>query len=154
MLKVLLEDFDRSFIIIDVLDENPANYEDLLLQLRSLSKMPSLKILVTSRDGEQGHLHHAMKDLKTLHPPILPKNHEIHSYVVPRLNRSKDRDEDQYGLGSALVEILSSDNERDEIEEKIVEAASGNFLCAQLHITMLRHETNAGTVKKRSNNLP
>lgn len=92
-----------------------------------------------------------MRDLEAIRLSIQP---EKHSYVVSRLNRIRDRDDDQFGLGSALVETLSDDNQRDDIADKIVTAASDNFLYAQLHITMLRHETDAGHLKRRLNNLP
>lgn len=147
----VLQDFQNSFVIIDALDENSEHFEELYPMLQDLVLLPGVRILVTSRDGEDGHLYQAALDAKAVLMRIRPEDKQIRTYVDSRLNRIANGQE--YGVTSGLVDAIRQVEERDDISYKITSAADGNYLCAELQITMLRKMTKE-TLRKRLASLP
>lgn len=150
LLSTILEDFQQSYIVIDALDENPEHFMDLHQQLRELSLLPGVKIFLTSREGD-GLMHQTAVDAGAARMHIHPEDPQIRAYVDSRLKRIAEGLEPALKLG--LVEAIKHEEQRDNIAGKIVSAADGNYLCAELQITMLR-EMSGETLRKRLNNLP
>ena len=151
ILRLLVRDFSHPYVIVDALDENTKHFDSLLDQLGDIMSASSLKVFVTSRDGTSGALYQRAGQIKPHFLRVCPADKEISSYVTSRLKQIVDKEES--GFGSAFLELLKDDSECKDITNKIVSAAEGNFLCAQLQITMLRNLTTE-TLRKRLNALP
>lgn len=133
------------------MDENIQHFNDLLDHLQDLSLSSSVKVLVPSRDGTSAALYQRAVQIRPRFLHIRPENREVRSYVISRLSHILEKQES--GFRAGFVRMLNEEDEREHISSKIVAAADGNFLCAQLQITMLRNLA-AETLRKRLNTLP
>jgi ankyrin repeat protein len=132
MLDNLISEFQRTFIVIDALDENETGYGELVSRLAQLTS-PSLKLLVTSHEGRSAGAD--AEAYKALQLPIRAKKEFVKSYVDARLSRIAKYD-DLVG-GSALPEVLREGRQQ-EIVDKVAEGASGDFYHAELQIAALK----------------
>ena len=155
ILDNVISEFQRTFIVVDALDENESGYGELILRLSRL-KSPSLKLFVTSRDDELLFRTDAA-NRGALPLTIRAKKKFIEDYVHARFSRIQGRDEAFEPIGSsALPDVLSelNPNQKREITNNVVNAADGNFYCAELQITALKAEGSKEDVKSKVKDLP
>jgi ankyrin repeat protein len=147
MLDNLISEFQWTFIVIDALDENETDYGELMSRLAQLTS-PSLKLLVTSHEGRSTRAD--AEAYKALQLQIRAKDEFVKSYVDARLSRIANSD-DLVG-GSALPEVLREGRQQ-EIVDKLVEGASGDFYHAELQITALKGEVTKEGIQEIIKNL-
>ncbi|KAI9728857.1 MAG: hypothetical protein M1834_007114 [Cirrosporium novae-zelandiae] len=142
--------FDQVYLVIDALDELPtSNFGDLVQKLITL-RSPTLKFLVTSREGMRAH---AKRRLAYI---LNANNNEstIRTFVNRKLKNIADGDDSNEYIGpSALPERIMTENNRKKITDKIVRLASGNFLCAELQIKQLKGEQTPESLDQALENL-
>lgn len=155
ILDNVISEFQQTFIVVDALDENESGYGELILRLSRL-KSKSLKLFVTSRDDELPFRADARR-YKARPLTIRAKKEFIEAYVDARFLRIQGCDEAFEFIGSsALPDVLSKLNpdQKREITKNIVNAADGNFYCAELQITTLKAEGSKEDVQSKLKDLP
>ncbi|TPX17801.1 uncharacterized protein E0L32_002902 [Thyridium curvatum] len=135
ILNSIAGDFSTTFIIVDALDEHPEK-DEVLRFLKNLSS-PSIRIFVTSREG----LGHYAEDI---HARILDVNDNaaaLQTYVTTTLELIVQGDPSvTFTAPKALVAVAASPEKRQDIANRVINAANGNFLCAQLQLRALMSE--------------
>ncbi|KAJ5688673.1 NACHT nucleoside triphosphatase [Penicillium macrosclerotiorum] len=138
----LLAHFQDTYIVLDALDESPqvCNREGVLGVIQDIRNLPSIHLLVTSRD----HL-----DIrKSLNP----------SQASCILMRNSDNDKD---ISSFLSYQLNNDaklqrwkERHNEIQEKLISSAQGVFRYVECQLRYLRKAGNRIQLDKYLNSMP
>ena len=146
----LARSFDATFIVIDALDENFAEIDDLLRFLKKL-EAPGIRIFVTSRAGMRPFA-------EDVDARVLEVNQNIEtmrSYVITTLSLLVEGDYSavRYSRPKALAAVAADPEKREEIAQRIIGAANGNFLCAELLINALQSHREEGRLLHTLENL-
>ncbi|KAL8776687.1 MAG: hypothetical protein Q9213_008175 [Squamulea squamosa] len=149
LLERLVQEFERSYIFVDALDEiqDPLVYHDLLGQLEKLTAVPTLRVFLTSRDGEEYYEAAARSQSATI--AISPRSEHIQSYVESELDGVQTK-----SFRSVFAELIESEEIRASAVQKIVTASAGNYLCAQLLVRTLEGTKRKQDVQDTLNDLP
>ncbi|KAJ7613767.1 ankyrin repeat-containing domain protein [Mycena polygramma] len=135
VLRSIISEYAKVFIVVDGLDEYPDEQRDiLLLHLRAFG--PAVNLLLTSRP----HIivGHVVSNFETLE--IRATEHDIRLYLDSKISKS-----------SRLSKHVSdSPNLHQQLEATVVERSDGMFLLATLHVNSL---TKTRTVKDVRNAL-
>ncbi|KAJ7674252.1 ankyrin repeat-containing domain protein [Mycena rosella] len=136
VLRSIIEEYSKVFILVDALDEYPQR--DILLQLLS-TLGPSVNLLVTSRP-------HIAIDHITLFETleIRAREFDIRKYLEEQILKSP----------RLSKHIQASPDLREVIEAKIVQRSDGMFLLAKLHIDSLATKLTVKGVRDALNSLP
>jgi hypothetical protein len=137
----LTSEFQEAFVVIDALDENETGYVELISRLAQL-RSPSVKLLLTSRIDRSTKP--GLQGFPSLQLSIHAKDELIKAYVDARLTRIAN-DEKIIG-GDALATTLRNNGQQD-ICNRIVQAAVGNFYYAELQISTLKAEATTEGIK-------
>lgn len=132
LLEGLLQDLERSYIFVDALDEiqDPLVYIDLLEQLEKLTAVPTLRVFLTSRDGEEYYEAAARSQSATI--AISPRSEDIRSFVESELDGIRNK-----SFRPVFADLIETEESRSSAVQKIVTASAGNYLCAQLLVRTL-----------------
>ena len=153
ILDNVISEFQQTFIVIDALDENESGYGELILRLGRLTSQ-SLKLFVTSRDERSMRADAARRRAQQLE--ILANDDFIKAYVDARFARIERRDEASEPIGSSALPLVLTEANPDrkrEIINNVVNAAEGNFYCAELQITTLKAERSKENVESKLSKL-
>ncbi|KAL8778577.1 MAG: hypothetical protein Q9213_007354 [Squamulea squamosa] len=154
ILNNVISEFQQKFIVVDALDENESGYKELILRLSRLTSQ-SLKLFVTSRDELSMRKEAELR--KALPLAIRAKDEFIEAYVDARFSQIKERDETFETIGSSALPLVLKEANPDrkrEITNNVVNAAEGNFYCAELQITTLVAEGSKENVESKLKDLP
>ncbi|KAI4263305.1 MAG: hypothetical protein L6R42_001543 [Xanthoria sp. 1 TBL-2021] len=151
ILDNVISEFQQTFIVVDALDENESGYGELILRLSRLTSQ-SLKLFVTSRD--ELSMQADAKSRGALDLTIRATDEFIEAYVDARFSRIENRDETSEPISRASALPLVLKNQKREITKKVVNAAGGNFYCAELQITSLKAEKEKENVESKLKVLP
>ena len=138
--KSLLAQFPQAYVVVDALDELPVSgqvCQILLTELRSLQKVQSLNILMTSRPIPQ--IDHQLKD--SLFLEIRASSEDIKKYVYGRMS-------------DLAISVQNDPSLQEAIANSIEDIVDGMFLLAHLHMDSLTDKTNPKAVKKALEKLP
>ncbi|KAL8701179.1 MAG: hypothetical protein Q9201_005048 [Fulgogasparrea decipioides] len=154
ILNDVISEFQQTFIVVDALDENESGYKELILRLSRLTSQ-SLKLFVTSRD--ELSMRKEAEIRKALPLAIRAKDEFIKAYVDARFSRIEQGDETFETIGSSALPLVLKEANPDrkrEITNNVVNAAEGNFYCAELQITTLKAEGSKENVESKLKDLP
>ncbi|KAJ6479741.1 ankyrin repeat-containing domain protein [Mycena sanguinolenta] len=138
LLPSLAAEFSKVYIIVDALDEYPADDRAILLQ-RLITMGDAVSLMLTSRDNvELDGLCPRLMDLK-----IRASDEDLETYVAEHIHRS-------FRLSR---HVRQTPELRAEIISKIITAADGMFLLAKLHLLSLATASSVTAVRKALENL-
>lgn len=140
IVKSLLGELPQAYIVVDALDELPVSgqvCQILLADLRSLQKVQSLNLMITSR-------------------PIPLIDHQLQHALFLEI-RASNEDIKKYVYGRMSDLAISAQNDpilQEAIANSIVDIVDGMFLLAHLHMDSLTDKTNTKALKKALEKLP
>lgn len=140
ILESLLAELLQAYIVVDALDELPVSgqvCQVLLTNLRSLQKVHSLSIIVTSRPIPQ--IERQLQDSSSLE--IRASNEDIERYVYGRMSDLTTSAQKNPSLQEAIAQC-------------IVGIVDGMFLLARSHMDSLTDKTSPKAIKKPLDTLP
>ncbi|PBK87439.1 hypothetical protein ARMGADRAFT_1085464 [Armillaria gallica] len=151
LLNIVLEHFDRSYIVIDALDECPADaLQHLLPFLYSLSRKAS--ILVTTRSNApfiqrafEGRVQSIVVTARDVNP-------DIEQYIQQCIITVDDAADPDRDIGP-VIEIREV-SLRTEIVENLIKSAEGMFLWVRLQVQHLAEELTDHDIRTSLQDLP
>ncbi|KAI0880955.1 uncharacterized protein GGS22DRAFT_197275 [Annulohypoxylon maeteangense] len=138
VLKSMLADFSRAFFIVDALDEctKDGNCMWLLIStVLDLQKACQINIFATSRIV--GEIKGALANSSIIE--VTADSHDMEEYLRSQILLERDG--------------LFDDEFREEVISKVIKAADGMFLLAELHMNSLRGLPTRGHIKQVTSNL-
>lgn len=133
--------YDRSFIIIDALDELYASdyesHQRLLKEMPFLQSNGSLSLLITSRFNSDimSHFEH------TKQKEISAQDDDLLLYINEKIPLMKSK-------------VVGNEDIQQEVRNGVIKAADGMFLLARLHMEHLMDKPSIGLLKEALQTLP
>ncbi|KAI9708026.1 MAG: hypothetical protein M1820_004230 [Bogoriella megaspora] len=142
LLRRSVNSFQRTYIVVDALDECPEVEcrEQLIKSLQSL--LPGACLFVTSRPIP--NIEQQLRVLKAECLPVQANNSDIRNYVSMSIDCCT-------GLSSLC---MRNDQLRENIVSTVCQKTEGMFLMARRYMDLLRSELNARDVKEALDRLP
>ncbi|KAJ7604227.1 ankyrin repeat-containing domain protein [Mycena polygramma] len=138
VLRSIIVEYSKVFIIVDGLDEYSETQRDILLHyLWALG--PSVKLLLTSRPHIT--IHHVIPSYKTLE--IRATGDDIRKFLNGQISKSS----------RLSKHISNSPNLHQDLEATIVERSDGMFLLAKLHAESLAEKRNVKEIRGALNDM-
>ncbi|KAJ7762425.1 ankyrin repeat-containing domain protein [Mycena maculata] len=141
VLRSIISEYSKVFILVDALDEYPEHHRDVLLHhLSSLG--PTVNLMLTSRPHIT--IHHVMPNSRLESVEIRATEDDVRKYLNGQIVKS-------FRLSN---HIRNSPGLQDVIEEKIVQRSDGMFLLAKLHIDSLATKQTIKGVRDALRSMP